>query len=273
MSVPLTLRRQALRAFPPLTRKLPTLYKPRSVHSMPVISLTEKGVPGLFSEKAFKTAWTDYQKHLVEKLGSVTAGKELDGMDTMDIAIATARQPDQALIFNYASQAYNNHFFFQGLRSDQKEITPHFGAYVTSTFTSVDALKAELFATANAMFGNGYVWLVLDQTGSLRILCTYNAGTPYGASYRRQDTDTNTGLRLGSELPPYTSAVRNAAKGKTGGWVIPVLNVNVWEHAWLEDFGILGKDDYLNAWWEHIDWVVVQERFPKKNVVRTPMSK
>ena len=35
----------------------------------------------------------------------------------MDIAVATARQPDQASIFNYASQAYNNHFFFQGLVS------------------------------------------------------------------------------------------------------------------------------------------------------------
>ena len=36
-------------------------------------------------------------------------------MDAMDIAVMTARQPDQASIFNYASQAYNNHFFFQGL--------------------------------------------------------------------------------------------------------------------------------------------------------------
>ncbi|KAG0641083.1 Manganese/iron superoxide dismutase [Tuber brumale] len=271
MSVPSILRRQVLRAFPPLIRKSPTLHKPRSVHSMPAISLTEKGVPGLFSEKAFKTAWTDYQNHLVEKLSSVTEGKEFAGMDTMDIAIATARQPDQASIFNYASQAYNNHFFFEGLTADQGNVTPHFQSYITSTFTGVHALKAELFATANAMFGNGYVWLVLDQAGSLRILCTYNAGTPYGASYRRQDTDMNTGLRLGSELPPYTSAVRHAAKGKTGRWVSPVLNVNVWEHAWLEDFGILGKDDYLEAWWNHIDWTIVQGRFPKRGVVRQPM--
>jgi len=152
-------------------------------------------------------------------------------------------------------------------------MTPQFQAYVTSTFVDIAALKTELFATANAMFGNGYVWLVLDQAGNLRILCTYNAGTPYGASYRRQDTDMNTALRLGSELPPYTSAVKSAARGKTGGWVIPVLNVNVWEHAWLEDFGILGKDDYLTAWWEHIDWLVVQSRFPNKGVARMSMDK
>jgi len=82
----------------------------------------------------------------------------------------------------------------------------------------------------------------------------------------------NTGLRLGNELSPYTSAIRNAARGKTGGWVIPVLNVNVWEHAWLEDFGILGKEDYLKAWWERIDWSVVQSRFPNRGVARPSMD-
>jgi len=82
----------------------------------------------------------------------------------------------------------------------------------------------------------------------------------------------NTGLRLGSELSPYTSAIRHATKGKTGGWVIPVLNVNVWEHAWLEDFGILGRKDYLMAWWDHIDWLAVQNRFPNRGAVRMPMD-
>jgi len=42
---------------------------------MPVISVTEE-VPGLFSKKAFKTAWTDYQNHLVEKLNYAMAGKK-----------------------------------------------------------------------------------------------------------------------------------------------------------------------------------------------------
>ncbi|RPA92172.1 manganese and iron superoxide dismutase, partial [Choiromyces venosus 120613-1] len=253
----------------------PTFYKPRFIHSVPNISFTEQEVPGLFSKEAFKTAWTDYQNHLVEKLSSLTADTEFDGMDTMDIAVATARQADQASIFNYASQAYNNHFFFQGLCSVPEEITVQFQSYVTSTFVDVAALKAELFATANAMFGNGYVWLVLDQAGTLRILCTYNAGTPYGASYRRQNTDMNTGLRLGTESSaPYTSAIRHAAKaGRPGGWVIPVLNVNVWEHAWLEDFGILGKEKYLKAWWDHIDWAVVQSRFPNKGTHRPLMNK
>jgi superoxide dismutase len=37
---------------------------------------TQEGVPGLFSLKAFNTAWTEYQQGLVEKLSSLTAGME-----------------------------------------------------------------------------------------------------------------------------------------------------------------------------------------------------
>jgi superoxide dismutase, Fe-Mn family len=36
-------------------------------------------------------------------------------MDTKSILIQTAREPDSASVFNYASMAFNNHFFFKGI--------------------------------------------------------------------------------------------------------------------------------------------------------------
>jgi hypothetical protein len=36
-------------------------------------------------------------------------------MTPLDIAVVTARQADLAAVFNYASQAHNNHFFFESL--------------------------------------------------------------------------------------------------------------------------------------------------------------
>jgi Fe-Mn family superoxide dismutase len=143
-------------------------------------------------------------------------------------------------------------------------MTANFTAYIDSTFTGVEALKAELIATATAMFGCGWVWLAFDQSHNLRILCTYNAGTPYGASHRRQSTDMNTGATLGSTADAYTSPLRRAAQGTQASWVIPVLNVNCWEHVWVEDFGVMGKETYLEAWWNRIDWSVVQSRCPNK---------
>lgn len=41
----------------------------------------------------------------------------------------------------------------------------------------------------------------------------------------------------------------------------PILCLNVWQHMWIPDYGIMGKRQYLGAWWERIDWQVVFNRF------------
>lgn len=129
--------------------------------------------------------------------------------------------------------------------------------YIPDTFSSPEAMKIELLATAEAMFGCGWVWLVLDHNKRFRILCTYNAGTPYGLSHRRQDTDMNTGQTLGND---YTTQIRLASRpGGTQNY-LPLVNINCWEHAWLTDYGIGGKRQYLEAWFKAVDWGFVESR-------------
>lgn len=132
------------------------------------------------------------------------------------------------------------------------------------TFANSEALKMELLTTAAKMFGNGWVWLVLDQKKNLRILATYNAGTPYGSAYRRQETDMNTNQKLGISEPEVniTKVTQEAARGSTLNWALPLLNINVWQHAYIEDFGVAGKEEYLEAVWKAIDWNVVAGRLP-----------
>jgi len=140
-----------------------------------------------------------------------------------------------------------------------------FRLYIPFTLSSPEALKTEILTTASKMFGCGWVWLVLDQNKYIRILCTYNAGTPYGAAFRRQNTDMNTNQVLGATVQEMTEAARNAARGPATNWAVPLLNINVWEHAWIEDFGVSGKDRYLEALWDAIDWNVVLSRCPTRD--------
>lgn len=131
------------------------------------------------------------------------------------------------------------------------------------TFSSRDAFKTEFLATAEAMFGSGWVWLIQDRDKCLRILCTYNAGTPFGAAHRRQSTDMNTRQTLGSSAAAdLTEATRRGLGSGINNWAIPLLNIPIWQHAWLEDFGVLGKEEYLEACWNAIDWNVVASRVP-----------
>ncbi len=39
----------------------------------------------------------------------------MEGLDARALLLSTARDPRYASFFNYASMAWNNHFFFKGL--------------------------------------------------------------------------------------------------------------------------------------------------------------
>lgn len=135
-----------------------------------------------------------------------------------------------------------------------------------------------MIATANAMFGPGFVWLVQKQdrqgAKTFHILCTYLAGTPLSkAHYREQSLDmgvqnaesvrqfsseedrirqTQVQNRVGAAGTYSAQGGRNIALG--GVNIVPVLCVNTWEHVWLRDYLIGGKKAFLERWWRRIDW-------------------
>lgn len=134
----------------------------------------------------------------------------------------------------------------------------------------MDTLRETFLATAEAMFGPGFVWLVQtdDSTfGSLRILTTYLAGSPLSsAHYRRQSHDLNThspdSYQELNKVGAFGSSARvnHGPKKPLGGVdVVPLLCVNTWEHVWLRDYGIRGKREFLDAWWNRIDWELVRQ--------------
>jgi Fe-Mn family superoxide dismutase len=174
--------------------------------------------------------------------------------------------------------AFNNHFFFRGLATDSNVISSpstDLVSAINNNFSSLNSFRDTFLATADAMFGPGFLWLVqLNESTSvgrpLRILPTYIAGSPLsGAHYRRQSHDLNTenadtyqSLKPTNSVGSFGSAanVKQAAKKPLGGVdVTPLLCVSTWEHTWLEDYGVNGKTDFLMNWWEKINWNVVEE--------------
>ena len=94
---------------------------------------------------------------------------------------------------------------------------------IDDAFGSFDAFKEQFEAAGVGQFGSGWAWLVLDG-GSLTITSTPN-----------QDS-------------PVTS-------GAT-----PLLGNDVWEHAYYLKYQNK-RPDYLDAWWNTVNWAKVAERF------------
>lgn len=183
-----------------------------------------------------------------------------------------------ASLFNHASMAHNNHFFFSCLSTEKTEIPPSFRKSLEKSFSSIETLRRDFIATANSMFGPGFVWLVKtkgEQDRDFALLTTYIAGSPYpGAHWRRQTRDFNTEPEVKSPADyarlealrkmPISNTVGAhgqysiAGKMAPGGVdVVPILCVNTWQHVYLADWGVLQKKQYLEAWWERINWNVV----------------
>lgn len=214
-------------------------------------------------------------------------GTPYEGRTTQETLIATAREPHLAATFNYASMAHNNHFFFSGLsKTGGNDRIEHMSEalkdHLEKSFGSLESLRRELVMTADAMFGPGFVWLVqhTDAPGALarpfKILTTYQAGSPYpSAHWRGQGVDMNNhgGAVEGGAIVKEYFARQNVANRREplhvgsgaaaaavtkippgGTHVVPVLCVNTWEHVWMWDYGVGGKEAFLQNWWNIIDW-------------------
>ena len=98
------------------------------------------------------------------------------------------------------------------------------GAAIAAAFGSFDDLKAAVKDAGIKRFGSGWAWLVKDAGGNLAVTSTANQDSPL-------------------------------SDGQT-----PLLGVDVWEHAYYLNYQNR-RPDYLDAWWNTVDWGKVAERF------------
>ena len=118
-----------------------------------------------------------------------------------------------------------NHSFFWSIMGPGKGGEPSgaLGEAINSTFGSFETLKDEFTKAGMTRFGSGWAWLSISN-GSLVVSSTPNQDSP---------------LMDGNE---------------------PIIGCDVWEHAYYLKYQNL-RPDYLNAWWNVVDWDAASVRF------------
>jgi Fe-Mn family superoxide dismutase len=97
---------------------------------------------------------------------------------------------------------------------------------ISSTFGGFDQFKAKIKENALGQFGSGWSWLVIGGDGKLQAVKSANQDSPY-------------------------------MDGQT-----PVLGIDVWEHAYYLKYQNK-RPDYVDAWWNVVNWDAVAQRFAK----------
>lgn len=125
-------------------------------------------------------------------------------------------------IFNNSAQVYNHNFYFEGMCQTKTEPSEILSRAIVENFDSMEQFKEMFLGAAASLFGSGWVWLCKEKNGELVIKSYSNAGNP-----------------LLDDL-------------------IPLLTCDVWEHAYYIDYRN-ARAEYLQKWWELINWDFVSE--------------
>ncbi|KAG4301116.1 hypothetical protein PCANB_002728 [Pneumocystis canis] len=247
--------------FLPKIKRVKNVFIRQVTHQVPSLHFSwnwqKEGFPPLFSPKGLEIAYFHKQQYYLNELNRFIKGTVYEDFgDVESIAHHSAYHASHSYIYNYAAQAFNNHFFFLGLKSSleqQIELPKSLLEHINYSFGDFHTFKEHFIHTALAMFGSGWVWLVENLSEQqLRIFPTFNAGQPYhdGRSIAQ-------GLSMGQ---PVSDQVNNVYDKQSETLLVPLLVVNCWEYAWMHDYGVFGKETYLRRWFESINWEVVSQR-------------
>ena len=181
------------------------------------------------------TLETHYGKHHAAYTRNFNDAAEKAGVADQDAETLLAsldQVADPALrkaLRNNGGGWYNHNLYFSTLSPHAKPAPE--GALkekIDAVFGGLDALKEQLSALAAGQFGSGWAWLSANRDGALMVSASPNQDNPI------------------SEGTGY----------------IPILAIDVWEHAYYLKYRNL-RADYIKALFDLIDWDAVEKNYAR----------
>ena len=133
----------------------------------------------------------------------------------------------RAAVRNNGGGHYNHSMFWQIMGPNGGgQPSGELASAIQETFGSFEQFKAAFNDAGVKRFGSGWTWLVLDRNGKLSVMSTANQDSPLTEGH------------------------------------YPVMGNDVWEHAYYLKYQNR-RPDYLNAWWNVVNWDEVAKRYAK----------
>ena len=176
-----------------------------------------------------------HHKAYVDNLNKALEGNDMGNLPIETLIMQLDKVPDKirtAVRNNGGGHA--NHSMFWTIMGKGKGGQPK-GALaeaIQKDLMGFDHFKEDLTGKGMGQFGSGWAWLTVDKSGKLHTESTANQDSP----------------------------LMGAAIGASGN--TPILGVDVWEHAYYLKYQNKRKD-YIDAWWNVVDWDAVADRFAK----------
>jgi len=205
----------------------------QNVFEFPPLPYTYDALEPTIDKLTVEIHYSKHHKAYYDNFTKAIAGTEMESMDLMDIFKNTSKYP--AAVRNNGGGYFNHTFYWESMKPQGGGIpTGKLSASIVKSFGSFEGFKKQFEEAGKTRFGSGWAWLCLDDDGNLFICSTPNQDNP----------------------------LMDIAEKKG----IPILTVDVWEHAYYLKYQNK-RADYLAAFWNIVNWDTASIRY--ENAVKS----
>ena len=178
-----------------------------------------------------KTMEIHHDKHHAAYVNNLNAAIEgidaLSGMSAEDLIKNLDKVPEdkRTAVRNNGGGHVNHTMFWEIMGPDGGSPSGALAKAIDDAFGSLDAMKDAVNKAGAGRFGSGWAWVVVGNDGKLAVTSTPNQDNPI-----------------------------------MDGSGVPILGVDVWEHAYYLNYQNR-RPDYLSAWWNTVNWSAVADKY------------
>ncbi|KTT69581.1 superoxide dismutase [Sphingomonas sanguinis] len=197
--------------------------------SLPPLPYTAAALEPVIDAQTMTIHHDRHHQAYVDALNKAVAADPALKGQSLDALVAKAGTLPVA-VRNNAGGHWNHSFFWKTMAppAHAGQPSPALAAAIDRQFGSLAAFKAAFKEAGTKRFGSGWVWLVVKADGTLAITSTPNQDNP----------------------------LMDVAEVKG----TPILGNDVWEHAYYLKYQNR-RADYLDGWWQVVDWKTVSDRY------------
>lgn len=198
-------------------------------YKLPELKYSYDALEPHIDQLTMKTHHSKHHQAYVDNANKALEGHEnLKAMKVEDLLKSLDEVPEEirTALRNNAGGHYNHSLFWE-LMSPNGGGQPggELAEKIEEDLGGFEKFKEDFKKAALGQFGSGWAWLVLNKD-KLEIVATANQDNPI-------------------------------SDGK-----VPLLGIDVWEHAYYLKYQNR-RADYIDSWWNVVDWKAVEEKFNK----------
>ena len=219
----------ALAAMPLMSSIVPSLGIDTSTYQQQPLPYAYNALEPFIDAMTMEIHYTKHAATYTKNLTDACVAEKVDTTSTSLVSLLNSISKYSPKMRNNAGGHYNHELFWQSMKpAPSTAPSGSLAEAITKTFGSFADFQKAFGEAAKSRFGSGWAWLLLKKDGSLAISSTPNQDNPLMDIAEVQGT--------------------------------PLLGLDVWEHAYYLKYQNK-RPDYINAWWNLVNWEYVQKRF------------